>query len=668
MRRERIILGCTALLAIISTLYYRLPIVVGLLFILVEVGGTFCLGRTILSMLGIDEGLKAADIIALSLALGYGASLILYTVLFFLLPTGGIRIAYIAVSALALCFCALRMGDRGDVPLVPDDPSRRCFCGFLAAVLVVLTFTFMLPSFLPVEETNSYYLDNIFWIGNNVELTYAIPPDNFRNVLAPDISYHYLSSIRMALIQTTLGIPAFEACFAYSFFDLALLLASAAVMFVHAFLPADAADFMPVDAAAFLLLFSTGVERFCSMSFLSHLYISSFGFGESFSAMLVFLALLKRYWEHGQISVAEAFAGAFVLALCMGHKGTLGFVCLVVAFVVCAVSLFDKERRRFALLFGLMVLAAGLAVYFALLSKGYGRNTGDVSNLRSLLSFPYVKALHDAVCALPLPRIVEEGVFLAVYTFLCHPFCWAGAAIALVHAIRGKTFDVLDAALLIASSVCVCALRLIPMKGFSQSYFFMAAIPLMWGIVFKDLRVPAAFQGVRIRRAVLAGIAAFTLCFCYQLWIPKLVIKDAYHLAGRQVPEKLLTMSGFSANNVNPEEYEALVWVRENLPEDALYMVDVYDEATRNTYFPGSLSQRHVIMQWHLFGVENVDFSADVPSVFKGDAAALEQCKTAGIGYLVQLTTDDPLEEHFPGQIEVVYRNDGVSVYELVGS
>ena len=656
-----LVVACPFVLA--STLYYQLPLACAPLFLLMEAGGTICIGRLLLRLLGMDCELpSAADLLALSHLLGYGVSLLVYVVLFLLAPHAVIGMASLALSAVALCACTGLAFSEGRGPSV--DTTRTVALAFFAVLLVVYALTFVLPNYLPTSQANSYYLDNVFWVGNNVELTYAIPPDNFRNVLAPNIRYHYLSSIRMALVQTTLGIPAFEACFAYSFVDLALMLATAATMFVRE-LGGGREDGLPFGLAVFLLLFSTGAERLTSMSFLSHLYVASFGFGESFAFMLAYLALAKRFWERGTVRPGETLVSALVLALCMGNKGTLGFVCLVVTFVLCATSLFSSERRGFALQFGLAMLAAGLAVYFGILSEGIWRNVGDVSNVRSMLSFPRVQAAHELLGALPLPRVLREGLFLALYAFVCHPILYGLALVALAQSLRLHEFDALDLALLVATAGCLAILRLVDMRGFSQSYFYMATVPLLWGYVARRLHLAPRLRDGKAVAGVGLAATTLSLALCYQLWLPKLAAKSVLHLAGAETPESLVAMGGFNDNVVSPESYDALVWVRDNLPTDALYMADVYDTAGSNTYYPGAVSQRHVITQWNLYGYLGVDYSDDVPSVFEGSQEALGQCREVGIGYLMQLTSSKALETLLPESLEVVYRQGGVSVYRL---
>ncbi len=654
--------GVLCVVAVLSTTYYELPLGAAIRFLLVFLGATTCTGRVILHFLGIDDDLDGADVIALSHTLGYAVTLVLYVVAFLLGCQQFMWPIFLLLSTASIVGCIV-LYQRGTC-IVAYDCSLGLVLLFTLVLLGVYSLTFMLPNYLPITQTNSYYLDNVFWVGNNVELMYSIPPDNFRNVLAPNIRYHYLSSVRMAMFQMVTGAPAFQACFAYSFFDLALLLASSATMVMRE-LSEGNEDGLPLWLAVLLLLFSTGAEDYTCMSFLSHLYVASFGFGESFAFMLAYLALAKRFWERGTVRPQEVLVSALVLALCMGNKGTLGFVCLVVTFVLCATSLFSSERRGFALQFGLAMLAAGLAVYFGILSEGIWRNVGEVSNVRSMLSFPTVQSAYQVVRSLPLPRALREGLFLALYAFVCHPILYGLALVALVQGVVQHEFDALDLALLVATACCLIILRLVHMKGFSQSYFYMATIPLLWAYVARRLLVPRWLKtsGAKLGLSVAAVVLSLTLC--YQLWLPKLAAKSVLHLVGKEIPESLTPMGGYSDNVVSPAAYDALVWVRDNLPVDALYMADVYDTASRNTYYPGSMSQRHVIMQWNLYGYLGVDYSDDVPSVFEGSQEALGQCREVGIGYLMQLTSSEALETLFPGSLEVVYRQGGVSVYRL---
>lgn len=660
-----LVLACVAAFAtfaVCSTWYFSLPWQCGPLMLLMQVGGTFCMGRLLLRALGMDEHLATCDALALSYTLGYGVSLVLYVVLFVIGAQAWIGPVYLAVSALSLLACAILQLRGGR--LVKADDSLSGLSKLILILLAVYALVFMLPNYLPTAQTNGYYLDNMFWVGNNVELTYSVPPDNFRNVLAPNIRYHYLSSIRMALVQTVLGIPALEACFAYSALDLVVLLASSAIMFAREF-ASDKNEGFPVALAAFLLLFSTGAERLTSMSFLSHLYIASFGFVESFAAMLVFLALAKRHWEQGQLAPQEAFVSSTVIALCMGHKGTLGFVCLLATFVLCITALFQPRRRQFALLFGLTALVAGLAVYFGLLSEGIWRNMGDVTNVRSLLSFPRVETLHNLLCASPMPKPLGEALFLAIYTFASHPLCWACGAIALAQIIRMRTFDALDAALLLASLACVAILRLVPMKGFSQSYFYMAAIPLVWALAFRRLQFSHDAFATLTRRLVVAGIVtACSLVLCYQAWLPKQAVKGVLHAAGIIVPESLSVSSGFNDNAVTPQAYDALVWVRDNLPREAIYYTEIHAGNASNVYFAGAISERHVLRQWNLFGVEATE---DVPLLFSGDEQALAQCRVDDVAYAIQLDDPTHVEELLPSNVTLLYRTGDSSVYKITG-
>lgn len=661
MRRERIILCAAAALALVSTLYYRLPITAGLLFILIEVGGTFCLGRLLLAALKVDEGLRGADAIALSYALGYGASIVLYVVLFLTVPHAAIGPVYLAVSVAAAAWCGVQV-KRGRT-LVAADDTRTMAITFLGILLVIYTFTFMLPNFLPIEETNSYYLDNLFWVGNNVELTYSIPPHNFRNVLDTGLRYHYLSSIRMALIQMTLGAPAFEACFAYSFFDIAMLLSSSAVMFARVYLGEGRKESLSM-LAVILLLFSTGIERLSFISLLSHLYVASFGFAESTAFMLLFLALAKRFWEKGNIAANEALTSGIVLALCMASKGTLGFTCMMVSFAICLRAIVDPSRRLNALMFGGSVLVAGLAIYYLMLSGSIWRNTGDVENVISLTTRPHLSTFYAAVRALPLPRFISEALFLLCYTFICNPILWIAVVVAFIQSVRARSIDALDAGLLITSLVCIAIVRLIDMRGFSQSYFMMAAYPLLWGFVLRNINVPER-MAFRMPVRVLVGALAcgISLTMGYQAWMPRLCVKSVSHLMGFGVSDELLSMSGFSSNIVSSEEYRSLIWVRENTPVDALFTADVYDVQGPNTYYPGAIAQRYVLRPWSIAGVNS---NAEVESVFEGNAAMQKTCDDLNIDFYMQSNGGLSLSEQYPNQFEERYSSDSIVIYELM--
>lgn len=326
---------------------------------------------------------------------------------------------------------------------------------------------------------------------------------------------------------------------------------------------------------------------------------AGYGIAGAMAVMLMF-----KEWYEGTSS-GERSSGflkgipslIILLALVMcetGIKGPMGAVLVAGIWGTFLLGLIMR-KVRFSRVIPFFILTAGfIAVYITVLgSKGQSNSSGNaLFALATISDICFWKApLREWMQGMGFPYIVMLGVILLVFmmfmlTVYFLPFV-IGYIRELILVLSGKKdFDFTRIVIYAASLVGLIAMFILNYSGHSQIYFglvtvFFAPIISYW--FFEDLeakldaaREEDASQGVRkhgrgFTLAVLRGICCLllvattaSLCASY-----KANFKAAVNHAD---PARTYNLY----KSISNDEYEAMVWIRDNTPVDSLLATDRY--------------------------------------------------------------------------------------------
>ena len=222
--------------------------------------------------------------ICISYSLGYALQVLLY----FVTALCGLQ-KLIPVFISALLFA-------GSIPVVFKSSRRRNICinitepiwCILFAVFLVLVFFAYSGNYVPpVQEgdTVSFHADALYWIENAAALTKTFPPAELR-MSGTVLYYHYFASAYLAIANIITGIDVFS--LGYAFYPLGKCFVFFGGLYELSKLFQE--DKRKQFFFLFVLLFTTGLERYSIANYVAHILVLPFGFDMGFGYGAWFLA------------------------------------------------------------------------------------------------------------------------------------------------------------------------------------------------------------------------------------------------------------------------------------------------------------------------------------------------------------------------------------------
>ena len=158
-------------------------------------------------LLLLNPGIKDfCSFFAVSYALGYALSIILYFGCRLIRWVDGLLPFYVVIAILSML---LLFRKRHMIYALEMHLADLAICiAMMAALCSLLFITYCANHLLPVTiGGNDYYNDDLTWMGNSIELTLEFPPMIFTACTRP-LYYHYFSSIPMAVAELLTKVPA----------------------------------------------------------------------------------------------------------------------------------------------------------------------------------------------------------------------------------------------------------------------------------------------------------------------------------------------------------------------------------------------------------------------------------------------------------------------------
>jgi len=648
-------------------------------------------GMFVTRLCGFSAGHVSADLLV-----SFFAGWSLVVIEYFITQATGPRIMLYAagplLSALYICFAVVsKRGSliTGKVSFSRIPAAFYLFMALLMAYVFMFTqFQYMSPAF---AQNINVSLDKTYQMSLIGSLSHGYPLAD-PLVAGKIVHYHIFSQILLAVPVMLFGLtPDFMVMSCTPYLTTALMGLSMYSMFRFFCKRADRAG---VYALSFLLA-NVFIGRSLHASYMFRMLLINENYaGFSAACIIACVIIISIYFNSDK---ASRKTGALILltlltVLLTGIKAPLGLVLVggMTGTLILGLIL-RKLSFKEALLPVLLSGAGFFAVYHFILALDGSNGVGgdSIFSLGKIVGVCFWKPGVEAYLkSMGLPTIarfaVIFGLFLVVFfTAYTLPFI-IGYIRELVLVLRGKKdYDFAKVTVYASAFVGFVAMMLLRYSGHSQVYFGVSTLvftPLIVFWFFEDSgmvtskAVSVLLKLSKVWFFAVLILAAATLALSYKNTLPA-VMKHA-DPASAYDTYKTLTA----------DEYEAMMWIKENTPEDALLATQMYvstggDDysvvnrwhhchfyyaaySVRNYYLEGSgYTFTDVEVEDRREMIKNTDRLYDPDNDVRGDDA-----RALGIDYVVVTQKIYPTPDLSSEDYEMVFSNDDITIYKVRGN
>ncbi|MEA4912804.1 MAG: hypothetical protein VB092_09385 [Oscillospiraceae bacterium] len=549
------------------------------------------------------------------------------------------------------------------------------FCTFAAlATFVVLSCATLDPS---LSGARSYYHDTL----NGVALATSAArsfPMQILQMSGTEHRYHIFYFAYAAVMKLVTGLSSFEIVTKLTLITISPFAAAGIVAVARRVLKSTRSIVLSASLALLLPPYT----------FVVYLYSDVIGFtlGLAFAPLAVLLFLeassQKKFNRYYVLS-------SLILLGCLGSKGPVA-ITLLFGICFCLLLRLLREKDWSVIPKGLVYAVPFFICYFLLYAGGAG-DSMSFSLLYSAKRTGFAIAVRDI-----LPPVVWEIVCFLSYLVLCDPvlFLYFVAVIlylCMFKKSRSTYMDFCFGGFLVAYIL----INLFKQMGSSEFYFLNIMLP--FGCIALSMLLEAVFgrlraASVRTRRiakaAACAGLCALTVLSASGALPFYLGGEDGYKLSlytairysrfsGALVTSDediaALETAGTRRSSITPLEYEAMLWLRDNTPQDAVICDGRY--LTNNKYFAGSaFSERAFYLEgWGYVTMEDSNDNTDekirrdsLLHLFyqNNDEKLVPLISAEGMDYIIITQYQNPGWTLSDKYCDLVFQNADVSIYK----
>ena len=640
-------------------------------------------GAAIMQNLRFDN-LHRSTFIIRSFFIGFALNIILYYAAT-LIDSDILLYACGPLLSVLLIVRILRDGPESFISACKQTVSAAPAAFYVTCALVFIS-SMLMTQYMYMSPADSAFsfmkIDFAYHAGIVNSLALGYPPQD-PWVYDLSIAYHFFSEMLMSIPVRLFNLPSEELILGGTPYLIAPVLTLAFYSFFKEF------SSKPERAGLYCLSLPLSnmfiLKQFAYSWFLYHLYSNINNAGTALACFLTALPLLKT-WDRNsdsdktRFNTKEMLLLAVFVMLLTGMKGPMAAVLVggVVGTLMLGVILRKVDMRSFAL-----VVLTGISfvlVYIYVLGAQHSNTTGGaLLNLGEVTDLFFFK---DNVMGLGLPKPVAWlllfgvfSVFLLTAFFL--PFV-IGYLRELILVISGrKKFLFSKVSIYACCLVGFIALMLLDFNGNSQVYFGFvscALVPIISFWFLEDIEESKTSAAKLVRLAFAAAVCLFACT--YALYIVESVGSSVDFYDNHNEPTH-------KYRNVSAAEYEGLIWIRDNTPEDSLvasdryYSValDKYDYKERgsNTHFAYAVySKRNQYLEGSGFSIgaggygrrrnmlKNNAVMYDPADESRGDVA-----REYGVDYLIVSKRFNKVGDLRNEDYELCFSNDEMDIYEI---
>lgn len=628
-------------LALVSAFFSKQPLQRPVSFLIYQIVAIVIPGSVYAKILKQNEGRGGIGCFFIAYALGYCSNIVWYYLLVLLGGLQSATIAYVVIFAVQGIGSIWYLTKKG---VSYKEKSSNWIIVIIAIIVLFIVELFayggynMLP---PNANGRHIWHDVLYWIGNTVSLKLGYPPFNFRT-LSENYTYHFFSSIQLAVESMTTGIPVAELSIYFSYIQAIVLIVGGLFCLFDKFVQ----NKKGLVLLFFLALFTSGYEEITRVSYVTHLYLSQFGFDYGLGLMLFLLLAVVEFYEE-EYSWQNYIFMCVIFAALMGTKspfaciGIVGIGCLSLYFLV-------KRNWKKAFVQGLSILFLFVFLYFFVCNIS-GYSGGNTSNVMSFSTHHWevcdnLKNLRNAVFGVNwIPDFLLEIFFWILFVALCNPCLYIMFFLSfIVKIFNREKLDYLDITCYIMIIVGNSIALYIHMTGKSNTYFAMSVYPVVWLLLARYL--PTFLKKYK---AIWFIVMPVLVLYGGNLFLFHNSYNDAldYWKVGRLIYFSKDEVSLSPEFGISLSEYEALKYARDfiNGKEGIIKVCDKADPDNLS----GILSEHKML-------------NVDLDDLMSGQMDIMAELKEMNAGYLIAPAGISVPDESF----EIIYKNEGWIIYK----
>ncbi len=638
-----------------------------LLFLITQIAFVLIPGMALLLLFRFSGGTAAFAVLA------YGAGIGIALAVYFICYALGLKDYLTLLMTAVLGGSVFVLWRRRTALKKIEVDNRGAWAASVLGAAVVLAVIYTAVSVYNTPDVSggtTYIYQDLVWNAGSVTAAENGLPVMDIHIKDFTFGYHFLANVFLAVFKNMLGMSS------YLLFC-RMLPVVAAVVYAGAMYLLFSRLFKSKWAAAG----AAGAAVLVSTTALQHMlwyaYATPLGLGFAMLAAYCFMRFMDR------IETARATDGNFLLflvflALASGTKAPFAGGVLAGAGIVLLIQLLRKKNVKTVLIAGVAALAVFAAVYVSLVYQTYAFNGLTPAFASIMWAVDPAPAYYTAAVAAfsgTLPMVVIKLMTYPLFMILNFPTVVAAVVLLIVSLARHKKQQTLLKAFLLGAIIVGFLLTSVTYQpGMSNQFFLDGVVPLSVFALFLTLTEgwrktagKAAVCCIAVAAMALAAFFAVSGLFSAAQWIGAREGENA----GATLPYGAITQ----------EEYEGMLWLRENTPEDAVFASDrqyftgVEDVYNARYYYYTAFSERQCYLEGYNYvsthepAFETVieERVAVLRGVYANEAGAIEALREAGVDYLAVSSLLHPDFVPDGETAQLVFENSGIEIYCLNG-
>lgn len=677
--RETILFVTMVLIVLASCMFIcfsqHIRIINAVLFVTFVFLHIYVVGLAVLQLLNIH----VSYIISWSLAMGIGVGVVL--VEFFALSAFGMqRVSpFIAavITILSLFYIFWRKKTENDVcELAISDTGGIVLVFFLLVAMFYVVVCGAMNSVLPSESGNGvYYVDHLWWIGNNIAAVKGWPVENYR-MNGTYMYYHVFSSIFVAQTYLITHINLVYLSLYFSSIFAALLFVLSAFSLFNLFID----NMIWVFWALAILFLTDGIWEYW---FLKHtMFIVN---GNEYAIPMGILAVLLCFIKDSDIRITRSLAVCFLI-ITLGLKGPVG-VTILAGFGGVALHDLLSKRYKSGFIFGIGGIIAFVVTYLLVfvrfpidfstalsqessqvISDGAFQTLSDFVNDGWVCSDYYIRLIGTPLNTAIFGRKICALIALAASIIQINPIVIIGVICAYIFRLMSRKANQYNELLISTTAMFIVGLFLLisfRQVGQSQRYFMYPVVVfliLVFALWLNDMAKETAVKRGIVYVAFLSLFAVGVFnCIKNNINDIRIGLSNIGIYTGElDIDDRFI---------VTNEKYEVYKWIDANLPSDSVLAVFNCEMGDTNHMMAGVFSGRELwnddVYTDNYYYDEWVRRTELTHRFENGDNRVLQEMMQDGVTHILVYNDSNPYQILSDDVVSEVYRSGDLGIYEL---
>ena len=504
----------------------------------------------------------------------------------------------------------------------------------------------------------NYFQDMLYWQKACIASSKGYPLPEL-SISGYTYNWHVFSCFFIALMHCCTGIEFYDLCFCLSYlWDMFLLLGA-----IYVFFNETLQNKKLIYIGCVILLFVSGFEKQFGCYYLAHLYQCKLGVTEGFATSLLSFVFISKAISQNKIISKEFLLSILFFAVSCGAK--IPYACILIIGIGFLLVFSLKKTNWISsilVLFcflGVFLLIAKLFVFSNAVSSGSSNSKLFLSAYGSILGIPQIHRLF-LFLSNHIGSFLSWGLVTAL-SIMCINYVVLGSFLfsTIITIYKKQLHNLTLWALFLMVCSGLLLFTFINHSGRSQVYFLMASFP--YAVLF-SLYI---FENNEFK---LKRIALFTIniliivSFISTIYFaPKVICNPGYY----RYQDILYSTEG---NDITKDELTALLWVRDNLPDNIILATNkVLAPHAQRSFVTSAFTERQIFIEGYEYSIIAyskiaTDRVALLSAYYNGDIDAKNTLLNEGVTYAVLFKAF-----HSPNSIlgDVLYENNAMIIYQL---